>query len=375
MSDSPDLLLLSTAYGVGGTERAILNLAQGLQPDFVVCTIFPHVDAEMGALVLAKQMGVTVSTSRRIRDLAVRRNYRDLLALRELVRSTKARSVNIHYGINFISIWDILAIRLAGAKRCVASVHHAVPITNARIRLMTRLAGKFCTSIVVTTPAMTEILVAAGVDQHKIVEIPLGVRIPTDMPRQADARLTLGLPQDALIIGSLGRLVTSKGFDDLITGLALMKTVSQPVHLAIGGDGPMRASLEVQAKAALGDRAHFLGHVTDPALLYAASDVFALSSHEEGFGIVFIEAAFYGLPSVGTNVGGVSYAISHNKTGLLIPDRDPPALAEALHQLLTNESLRKSMGQAAQQQAHDHFSEHVMINRYKQVLFNHNTKH
>jgi len=366
----PHVLLISTAYGIGGTERSVLSIALGLQQlDVAVQTVFPQVDAEMGALSLARQLGVSVQSDRAVRDLSVRRDYRHLLALRKFVRSTRAQVVNIHFGINFISIWDVLAIRLAGVKRCIASVHHAIPFANQSTQIMTRLASYLCDRVVVTTPAMTQILTDGGVAHRKIVEIPLGLKPPTQRPTRAEARTMLGLPQEALIISSLGRLVPEKGFLDLITGVSLVGNYPQPIHLVIGGDGPSRKIFEALGKACLHERVRFLGRIPEPELLYAASDIFALPSHEEGFGLVFIEAAFHGVPSVGADVGGVRYAIVHNETGLLVPVRTPSALTSALQRLLGDEALRKQLGTAAQQRALRQFSDQRMAEQYKQVLF------
>jgi glycosyltransferase involved in cell wall biosynthesis len=153
--------------------------------------------------------------------------------------------------------------------------------------------------------------------------------------------------------------------------VALLEPGPQPVHLLIGGEGPDYPSLEALARSALGERCRLLGRIADPTVLYAAIDVFALASHEEGFGLVFIEAAFQGVPSVAARVGGVPYAVEHERTGLLVPDRDPPALAAAIGRLLGDCELHRTIGAAAQARARREFSERQMATRYRAVLFGH----
>jgi glycosyltransferase involved in cell wall biosynthesis len=364
------LLLICTAPGIGGTERVVLVLAKGLTARGVPLeAVFAEAEDETGARFLAEAMGAVIETSAGVRSFRLGRSPRHFLALYKLVRSKRAKIVNIHFGNNRVSIWDTLAIRLAGVRRCIASVHHASPLASARARLATMLASWLCDRIVVTTPVLTEILAGAMVARRKIVEIPLGLDQPRFTSGQAEARRSLGLPTDALVVGSLGRLVTSKGFDDLIEAVALIKQEVRPIHLAIGGEGPLEGSLRKLAEDKLGERAHVLGRISDPGLLYAASDVFSLASHEEGFGLVFIEAALHGVPSVATSVGGVSYAIAHGQTGIVVSHGDLPAFASALGGLLHDEYGRGRMGAAARERAVRQFTVDNMVEQYRKLLF------
>jgi glycosyltransferase involved in cell wall biosynthesis len=364
-------LLICTSAGVGGTERAVLALAKGLVAKGIVLdTLFPEAEGEeTSARFLADAMGVVMETSTAVRNFRHSRSPRHMFALYKLVRSKRARLVNIHFGNNRISIWDSLAIRLAGVHRCIASVHHVSPFNSVRARFATMLASRLCSSVVVTTPVLTEILVEAGVSRHKIIEISLGLEQLSAAPSQVEARKALGLPAEALVVGSLGRLVTSKGFDDLIAAVALVKQTNRPIHLAIGGEGPLEDNLRELVRIRLGGHGHVLGRISDPSLLYSASDLFSLASHEEGFGLVFIEAALHGVPSVAFNVGGVSYAIKSGETGIVVPHGDLPALANAIGSLLHNEKERGRMGASARERAIREFSLHNMIEKYHQLLF------
>jgi glycosyltransferase involved in cell wall biosynthesis len=216
-----------------------------------------------------------------------------------------------------MSIKDVLGVRLARVRRCVATVHHATPIKSGRKRAMTRLAAWFTDSIVVGTNAMRDLLRGIGVPSSRIRIIPFGVRPPRNGPSRAKARANLGLDGDAFVISTLCRHEPHKGIDDLIEAVARVPDPHERIRLVVGGDGPMRSRWEDRARSLLGPRSVFLGHVPDTADLYAAADIFALPSYEEGFGLVYIEAAFFGVPSVGTTAGGMS------GSGRL-PERAPP---------------------------------------------------
>ncbi len=162
---------------------------------------------------------------------------------------------------------------------------------------------------------------------------------------------------------SLGRLIPRKGFDVLIRAFAgLEQTKFADVTLVIAGDGPERDQLEAFAQQELiATSVKFLGHVPDqhrPAL-YAGAEVFALTpipaaSDTEGFGIVYLEAAAAGTPSIATAVGGASEAVVHNETGLVV-EPNAQAVHRALELMLSNRTERERLGQNARQRAYNEF--------------------
>jgi len=136
----------------------------------------------------------------------------------------------------------------------------------------------------------------------------------------------------------------------------------------VGGSGPERNVLEGRAAELLGARAIFLGQVPDKLDLYAACDVFALPSHMEGFGLVYVEAAFHGVPSIGARVGGVPDAVIDGETGLLVPVGDPDALANAIGRLRDDPALRARLGEAARARAYAEFTMDRLADRYERIF-------
>ncbi|MCJ9429147.1 glycosyltransferase family 4 protein [Kordiimonas marina] len=170
-----------------------------------------------------------------------------------------------------------------------------------------------------------------------------------------NARAEFGLGDDPLVL-SLGRLVRRKGFDTLLAAWPQVLKAVPEAQLAIAGDGPLRAELEEKAEA-LG-HVQLLGRVEDdnlPALMQAA-DVFAMPNRTmpdgdtEGFGLVFLEAAAAGTPSVAGNAGGAPDAVTDGETGLLVDGNDVGDVARAIIRLLTDDSFRADL--AAKAQAH-----------------------
>ena len=207
------------------------------------------------------------------------------------------------------------------------------------------------------------VIVPPGVDVERFQPLPAATRAA----EQRKVRVEFGLDPDAPLVLGVSRLVPRKGFDVLIDAVAGLSGV----HLAIAGAGRDRDRLERRARAAgLAERMRFLGRVPDDASfprLYACADVFAAPCRDrwggleaEGFGIVFLEAAACGVPQVAGRSGGSHEAVVDGETGFVVESRTVDVRA-ALDRILRDDSLRRSMGEAARQRAVAEFAyEHLV---------------
>jgi colanic acid/amylovoran biosynthesis glycosyltransferase len=161
----------------------------------------------------------------------------------------------------------------------------------------------------------------------------------------------------------VGRLVEKKGCGSLIEAMAEVQRRSPATELVVIGGGPLRVDYEARA-AALQLRCRFLG--TQPtavvrewmarAAVFCVPSVVAGSGDAEGFGMVFIEAQAMGLPVVSTRSGGIPEAVKHGETGLLVTERDPRALAEAILKLMQDEDLWQRYSRAGRTRVVDQFN-------------------
>ena len=151
------------------------------------------------------------------------------------------------------------------------------------------------------------------------------------LPDVVTARRDLGLPADAFIVGTVGRLAAVKRQDVLLRGFARLVANRPSSHLLIVGEGANRAGLESLA-AALGisSKVTFAGYASRPERFLAAMDVFALTSDSEGMPLSILEAWAAGKPVVASRVGGVPELIEDGRNGLLVPAGDDVALADRL---------------------------------------------
>ncbi len=200
---------------------------------------------------------------------------------------------------------------------------------------------------------------------------------PLDPEERAAARRDLGLPEDALLVLGLSRLVPRKGFDVLLRAAGRLAPARPRLLVAIGGSGRDRDRLERVARAARAP-ARFLGRVPDAdmARLYGCADVFAAPCRDrwsgleqEGFGIVFIEAAAAGTPAVAGRSGGSHEAVEHGVTGLVV-DRpgDTGAVADALAALLDDPERRAAMGAAARRRVEAELDYDLLAPRLRAAL-------
>jgi glycosyltransferase involved in cell wall biosynthesis len=194
--------------------------------------------------------------------------------------------------------------------------------------------------------------------------VPTGIPFPAHLESRA-ARLHLGLPQEPLIAGVVGRVEPDKGGDDAIAAFAALRAAHPGALLAFLGSlerqEPWVAALRAQAAAAgLGDAVHFLGERPGAARLFPAFDLIVHPSRHEALPRVLIEALQAGVPPVAYAVGGVPEVIEDARTGVLVAPGDARALASAVTALATNPLRRARLGRAGPERARERFSIEAM---------------
>ncbi len=214
-----------------------------------------------------------------------------------------------------------------------------------------------------------------------ITVVPCGVDPdtfhPLDEPERAAAREHFGIPVDAELVVGVSRLVPRKGFDTAIRAVARMARTRPDLVLAIAGGGRDDARLRRLADE-LDAPVRFLGRVPNADLppLYACADVFTMlcrnrwgGLEQEGFGIVFVEAAACGVPQVAGNSGGAAEAVLDGETGYVIDEPESTqAVVDALTTLLDDDALRARMAARSRERALDDFAYDVLARRLGDTL-------
>ncbi len=186
-------------------------------------------------------------------------------------------------------------------------------------------------------------------------------RFRADPERGRELRRSLGIPEDAVVCLFLGRLNRDKGLEDLALAFSLLAKKINNIHLLVVGPDEcnMQSVLNV-ILSTLAMRFHRVDYTSHPEQYMACADLLCIPSYREGFGSVVIEAAAVGIPTVGSNIYGLSDAVIDGVTGLLHPPKDVTALALALETLVLDAQTRQLMGKKARDRVTLYFTSSVL---------------
>ncbi|OIP79721.1 MAG: hypothetical protein AUK21_02915 [Parcubacteria group bacterium CG2_30_48_51] len=254
-------------------------------------------------------------------------------------------------------------------------------ILQGRKKRLARMVLLRASVVVANSRATEQLALANGARiHHTIVVYPC----PTDLTRELRqaVALTVSYAGKPYIL-SVGRLVKRKGFDRVLAMLPRVCAAVPDAHYVLIGEGDERARLQAQYTSiaqrhpGIRGRVHFLGAVTDSVLAthFAHAAVFAMpnrdiSGDREGFGLVYLEAALFGVPSVAGNTGGSPEAVQHQRTGIVVAS--DAELASALQRLLRDIPYRHALGAAAQQRAQTEFRWEAQTRKLHKALNTYN---
>jgi len=184
----------------------------------------------------------------------------------------------------------------------------------------------------------------------------------------AEKKKSLGIPPEAMVVGTVGRLADQKGYCYLIEAANLVLQGGAPVYFLIVGDGPLAEEHKEQAeRLGIGDRVIFTGGRTDVGELLHCMDLFASSSLWEGLPTVLLEAMACDVPIVATDIPGTNELITHNIDGLLVEAYNPEALASGIKDLLNSRELRSDLAQEARKKLENYTIEEIA--KHYEILY------
>lgn len=251
--------------------------------------------------------------------------------------------------------------------------HDEMPGWKRRLFIvLERLGGRFTDLLFTQSAEDAAAAVVEGIaSEQNVVAIGNGVDPDRfDPQRMADAAVVkrgLGIPEQAPVVGIIGRMVREKGYQEFLdAAMDLAHDYPKVCFLQVGGrldsdhDGPVERAL-ADAKDVLGPRLVLAGYQEDTPTMLAAMDVFCLPSYREGMPRTIIEAMMMAKPVVATNIRGAREEVVHGVTGLLVPIRDANALAQAFHWCLDNPTEAERMGQAGRKRACELYDESRIV--------------
>ena len=356
---------------VGGIQSYLWELWRRLPPEEVTVLTTAHAgaaafDAEQAYRVVRRSEPVLLPTpalARAVRALAVEVGASSVVVDPALPVGALGPRIGLPYAVVLHGAEITVPGRLPGTRSLLGHVLRGADLVVAGGSYpeaeATRAAGR----------ALPTVCVPPGVDSQ--------VFVPLDADARSRARTRLGLPVEGRLVLSVSRLVPRKGFDVLIRAVATLAATRPDLTLAVCGGGRDEGRLRALADRT-GAPVRFLGKVPGPDLpsLYGCADVFAMPCRnrwggleQEGFGIVFLEAAAAGVAAVAGNSGGAGDAVADGETGLVVdrPD-DPAAVGTALGALLDDPVRRAAMGAAARRRVEARFTYDLLARRLHEAL-------
>lgn len=204
--------------------------------------------------------------------------------------------------------------------------------------------------IVSISDRIREVMLRDGIPEEKLVTIHSGIDIHKFDGISPDPafRKNWGIPQDHVIVGTVAAIVGHKDYPNLLKAARIVAEQYEKVTFMAVGNGENEADvLALARKLGLKDRFIFCGYQKEVGLFLKQFDIFVLASRMEGLGTSVLDAQAAGLPVVGTRAGGIPEMIYHEGNGILVPPRNPQALAEALNDLIKHRKKREELAARA----------------------------
>ena len=366
-------LLVTNDYPpkVGGIQSYLWEIYRRLPQDKVVVYTTPHPDSE--------------SFDQKQTHKIIRSKQRVLLPTRQV--ANQIRSLAEVENIDFIMYDPAVPIGILGPK---IGIPYGVILHGAEVTIPGRVP--IARSLIANVLQHAKLVVTAGDYSTKeairaakqnlpVCVIPPGVDIDRFKPLDEQARSTIrerfNFKDGDEVILTLSRLVPRKGMDVLISATSELMKTRPRVHLLIAGTGRDLRRLKALAQSTNAP-VTFLGFVSDNevAELYGIADVFGMicrvrwgGLEQEGFGIVFLEAAACGVPQIAGRSGGADEAVLEGETGFVVDNpTDSNAVKQALEKLLTDSETRQEMGRNSRARAEKEFSYDYLAIKYWEAL-------
>ena len=350
------------SLGIGGTELNAIRTAEALDPNHFELFVL-HLAQDGPLLERYRRLGVrTIHFP--ISSLYSFKTIIQGMRLAKRLRSWDIEIVHTHdiYTNIFVVPW----VRMLTACSIIASRRWWFYAPRPALVSLNRWSYRLAHHVLANSSGVAELLAREeDISRAKIVEIPNFIDDrafqTSDASIRSEQRQMWGLPDNVFAIGIVARLRPVKNHALLLRAFALL---SENCHLLIIGDGPSRAELiELGLKLGIQSRVHFTGEIISTQNLHQFLDVSVLCSLSEGFPNSIIEAMAAGTPVVATPVGGVTDAISHGVTGMIVPLGDSTAMADMLRMLEGDPQMRVRLGNAGREFVRKKFYQPIVMEK------------
>jgi len=349
-----------------GGEQQALYLACGLRDRGHLAEVVGHPGSAFAER--AREAGLTVHEQ----PLRGELNPAAILRIARLLRAGRFQIIHAH--TSHAHTLAALAAALVKGVRCVVSRRVDFAVGKRALSLGRLKYRALAHRYLAISACVRQVLIDGGVPPEKISVVPSGIdpaRLLCADPEPL--RREFGLEPDTQVVGAVAHFAWHKGLEVLIDAMPAILSERPGTRFLLVGDGELREPLEARARALVPRSAvSFPGFRKDAPSFLRLFDVVASPSVMEGLNTTNLDALALSRPVVASRVGGIPEAIIHRETGLLVPPEDPPALAQAILELLRDRELAATLGRQGKSLIERRFTTDCMVegtlSAYAEVL-------
>lgn len=346
----------------GGAEKQLCLLVTGLPRD--------EFEVHVGVLTHSGPLTAQLATAGVPFRVIGKRWKLDPLSFCRLKKYiAQLRPQLVHCWLFAANSYGWAAARACGIRNVIITQRCVDPWKNTFQLTIDRLLAQHSRMVVVNSDGVRDFYVTHGTPAERVRVIPNGVPPPApSLLTRRQLLRELNLPENARLIGLIGRLWPQKRVEDAIWAADLLKVIRDDVHLLVIGDGPERARLlRFRNQVRIADKVHFLGERGDVPQLLPHFDLLWSTSGYEGQSNVILEAMAAGVPVVATDVPGTRELVIHGETGYLVLVGDRAAFARYTQRLLSDPTLAAQLAAAARKRVFQLFSVEKMVHSYAEL--------
>ncbi len=367
------ILFVIDGLEFGGGERTFLQLMRGLPCERY--TIHVATSPEDDFFKILTGMGIDVVPL----DLRKRVNVKNIKRLSAIIREKKINIVHSQGGR--ADFYARMAARMLKPKIKIVNTV-AMPVKAYDVgalrkgiyRFFDWFSERYVDRFIVVSEVLRETLLSRyKIQPYKVIKIYNGIELSEYNQDDSDEffkriRKEFNMGEDVFLIGGVGRMVWQKGFEYLIECVSEIVRTYPDTKILIVGDGPLRGSLEaLSEELRVKDNLIFAGFRSDIKEILSAVDLLVIPSLQEGFPMVTLEAMAMAKPIVATRIDGITEQITDGVDGILVPPKDPSALAKAVIRVLTDKELARTVGLSAREKVEQEFSVEKMVAETEKV--------
>ncbi len=335
-----------------GGQRQVLFLARELRKQGRECHLVVQPGSPLEEKAAAEGLSVIPLRIRNEADLGA--------SLRLAATMRRRRCVLAHFHDAHGAAVGSRAARWAKVPLRVVSRRTDFPVRSKR------KYTRGIDAVIAISEGVKSVLVRDGIPEKLIAVVPSGIDFaPFGGPGDRGfLRREFGFAPDDFLVGIVAHLEDHKGHRYLLDAAGLLRDTAPKMKFIIVGEGSLRLDLDRQAHdLRVDDMVYFLGFRDDVPRVLGSLDLFVLSSHMEGLGTSLMDAMAARLPVVATTAGGIPEVVIDRETGLLVPPRDPQALAQAILKLYLDKGLAARLAARGYEVVHERFSAEAMARR------------